>query len=669
MKRLLFSIFSIIATIALSLNVGAAEDFAYTVNWDTPGAISITLADITGNPMAIDPASTSYVATQTGYIYLRPTKGFIIKSVTDRDGKAYKISGYRNYGGQYVSLSCYGSQNGNVFNVVTEKLEKTGEFELDIINGEYALDLYLNNGTDRELSTFAAPELIKGTQKVDLTAYDNELMVVKDDGKPVYSIKKNGQPIPVESFSGVPVESGDKIEIQAYEVEPERVSVSIAFVEGAEGCLNSVYDATSTKLIPYSAIEAAGNTVNCNAGTTLRFNFHEDYLLNSITVNGTPAELPAEDMPFKVVIEENTTILVDAAPKVYEEIEGVVYVEGPVEGLRFTTGIMDYDVEIPISGGEELTEDVVFTYSNGKTFTVKAGTAKKYTLMMPGKTHKFFYDALPGYWIVDRILGNPDDPDYPVASLAVLAENAPLFVKVATIGNDTKAVVFYDGEDEAARFYAQNVRFPGRLEIDGIPGSYLTNGYSIIEFDSGYHESFSVGKAGGSNSNEILAYLDGKKLKYNEDSMAYTGFKMNEGSVLKVFSVPSGTTPALHSVKFEIEAGVAVEVLYDVMKVHNPDSDLECIGKTLVSVIPSGSADVSLDGNALEADAEGRYEFVTSRSGHVLRVGTQSGVSQIESDELGEPDIFNLQGIKLSGSVKALPAGIYIVNGRKVIKK
>ncbi|MDE6768523.1 MAG: hypothetical protein K2J78_02230 [Muribaculaceae bacterium] len=669
MKRLLFSIFSIIATLALSLNAKAAEDLAYTIKWDNPGALSIALDDVKNDPLNIAPEATSYVVRQMGYIYLRPTEGYIIKSVTDGEGNSYKIAGYKNYGGQYVSLSCYGSKNGVVFDVVTEKLDKTGEFELDIINGEYALDLYLNNSENKELSTFHAPALMKGMQKVDLTAYDSVLVVNKDDGKAVYSVKRNGEELPVEASMEVSVKDGDKIEIQVYEVEPERVSVSIEFVDGGEGCLASIYNSTSMKLIPYSEIQAADNVINCNAGTSLRFNFHEDYILNSITVNNAPVELPAEDMPLRLVVDENTTILFDATPKVYEDIEGVIYVEGPIEGLRFATGIMEYDVEIPISEGEELTEDVVFTYSNGKTFTINAGTAKKYTLMMPGKSHKFFYDALPGYWIADAVLGNPDDPDYPIASFAVLAENAPLFVKVAPIGNDTKAVVFYDGEDEAARFYAQNVRFPGRLEVDGISGSYLTNGYSVIEFDSGYHESFSVGKAGGLSSNEILAYLDGKKLKYNEDSMAYTGFKMNEGSVLKVFSVQTGTTPALHSVKFEIEPEVTAEVVYDMVKLHNPESDLECIGKTLVSVMPSVNAVAYLDGEALDASDKGRYEFMTSRAGHVLKVGANSGVSGIEADELTAPEVFNLQGIRVNSPVESLPAGIYIVNGRKIIKK
>ena len=157
MKRLLFSIFSIIATLALSLNAGAVDNLGYTINWDTPGAISISLADVSGDPVALDPTATSYVVTQKGYVYLRPTKGFIIKSVTDGEGNSYKISGYKNYGGQYVTLNWYGSQEGVMYNVVTEKLEKTGEFELNIINGEYALELYLNNSDDSSMSTFYTP--------------------------------------------------------------------------------------------------------------------------------------------------------------------------------------------------------------------------------------------------------------------------------------------------------------------------------------------------------------------------------------------------------------------------------------------------------------------------------------------------------------------------------
>lgn len=668
MKRIAFSIFTIIIALASALTANAADDFSYTIKWDNPGAISVTIKDITGTPENLDPSATSIVVTQKGYVYLRPAEGYIIKSVTDGEGNSYKISGYKNYGGQYVSLSCY-STDGYVFDVVTEKLEKTGDFELDIINGEYALEVYLVNEEDRGLSTFSTPQLVKGSQKIDLTAYDSELIIGRDDGKTVYLIKRNGEEVTVGDSGGVPVKNGDKIEIQAYETEPERVSVSIEFTDGSEGCLASVYNQANWKLIPYADIKAAGGILTCNAGASLKFNFSEDYIIKSITVNGSPAEVPEAGMQFKIVVEENTSIVLDATAKVYEDVKGEIYVAGPLEGLRFATGIMDDDVELQVSGGEELTKDVIFSYTNGKTFVIKAGTAKKYTIMMPGKSRKFFYDALPGYWIAEAILGNPEDPDYPLASLAVMADNAPLYVRVAPIENNTKAVVFYDGEDDAAGFYAQNVRFPGRMEVDGIGGKYLKNGYSVIEFDADYHESFSVGKSGGLESNELIAYQDGKKLKYNEDSMSYTGIKMAEGSVLKVFSVPTGTTPKSHSVKFEFEPGMTAEVTYDLVKTHDPESELQCVGKTQVAVRPAAEAKVMLDGKELEADSDGCYVFMTSKSGHVVTMADNSGVSEIESGHNMSGKVYNLQGIGIEGEVESLPSGIYIVNGRKIIKK
>lgn len=653
---------------ASSLTVNAAEEFSYTIKWDNPGAISVILKDIYGIPEDLDPSATSIVVAQKGYAYLRPAKGYIIKSVTDGDGNTYRISGYRNYGGQYVSLSCYNT-NGYVFDVETEKLEKAGEFELEVINGDFALEAYLVNGENKEMSTFSTIDLIKGSQKIDLTAYDTELVVAREDGKAIYLIKRNGEDVSAGVSGGVPVESGDRLEIQPYETEPERVSLSIGFTEGAEGCLASVYNQENGKLISYSDIEAAGRVLACNSGALLKFNFNEDYIIKSITVNGSPADVPEAGMQFKTMVTENTTVLLDAVAKVYEDLEGVVYVSGPVEGLRFATGIMEYDVELPISGGEELTEDVVFTYSNGKTFVIRAGTANKYTLMIPGKSRKFFYDALPGYWIAEGILSNPDDPDYPFASLAVMAENGPLYVRVAPIENDTKAVVFYDGEDNSAGFYAQNVRFPDRMEVDGIGGKFLSNGYSVIEFDADYHESFSVGKVGGIESNELIVYQDGMKLRYNDDSVSYTGIKMTEGSVLKVFSVPTGSTPKLHSVKFELEPGMTAEVMYDLVKTHDPESELQCVGKTFVIVRPITDAKVMLDGEEIEADSDGHYGFMTSKLGHVVSIAGNSGVSGIESAGNKNMKIYNLQGIRLEGDKESLPSGIYIVNGRKIIKK
>ena len=672
MKRIFTFIFSIVTVLCASFGAKGA-DFSCTIEWDTPGAVSITLGSLLGSPTTLPEGSVSMKVTETGNVYVRPEAGYIIKSVTDKSGKEYKISGYQSYGGQYVGLSCYSSSNGNVYTVTTEKLVKTGEIELNVVNGEDCLLVYLEDKENLSMSTFNTPKLRQGVQQVDLTPYDRHIVISNEDGrrKPVFSIKKNGENIATELYTVMPVASGDKIEICAYDVNEviEKNDVTFDFTPGSEGCINSIFNRTYSKLIEYSDIKAAGNKIAVNKGSELRFNFNEDFIINSVKCNGKDVALPTGDNPYVATIEENTVFTIDATAKVYNDIEGTIYISGPVEGLVFRTGIMDDDVDIPISGGEVVKDDVVFTYSNGTTFTVEGGTARKYTIMIPGKKRKYFYDALPGYWIKTAILGNPRDPDYNMASAAVTADESPLYVEVAGVANDTKAIVFYDGEENAARFFAQNPRFPGHIEVDGIDGQNLVNGYTEIGFDSAYHESFSVGKSGGLETNELIVYLDGKKLSYDDDSMSYSGIKLNEGSVLKVFSVVSGSNAQLHTVKFTKDDGCDAEVTYDKVKIHNMNSQLECIGKTLVSVKPSDGASVTLDGELLEANAEGCYEFMTSKSRHTVAIVDQAGVDGIEADGDADTRVYNLQGVRVRESFESLPAGIYIMGGKKIIKK
>ncbi len=674
MKQFYLRLMSLLALFAVTLGAKAADDFSYTIEWNNPGSVTVVLGGISDAPLSLDADATSYTVKQTGYVYIRPAAGYIIKSVKDQAGNIYKTSGYQNYGGQYASISCYDSKNGYVFTVETEKLVKTGEIEIDVVNGAERLNVYLENKGNLSMSTFHTPQIVKGVQKVDLTAYDNELVIEKTDnsGEAFYSIKKNGQNVAASTFATIDVADGDKIEIRTYENEIviEKVDVEFVFEDGADGCLSSVFNRSSSKMITMDAIRAAGGKVTFEKGQELQFNFNEDFDILSVTSNGKALDIPAEGTAMRTTVNENTVFRFSAAAKVYTDIESVIYISGPVEGIVTRTGIMDDDVDIPLSGGETITEDVVFSYSNGKSFRIKAGTAKKYTLMVPGKSKKYFYEAKPGYWISEAILGNPIDPDYNYASAAVTAEESPLFISVETIQSNTHAIVFYDGEDSAARFYAQNTSVAGRIEVEGLEGQYLPNGYTEIGFDPGYHQSFSVGKAGGIDTNEIVAYLDGRKLTYDEDNMAYTGIILKEGSVLKVFSVKSGSNAQLHTVKFTADAGLTADVTYDMVKTHGSLSQsLQCIGKTLVSVKPTAGAVVSLDGEALEANADGCFEFMTSKSKHTVAITTASGIEEIEGEAAQDSRIYNLQGVEMKKDLDSLPAGIYIQGGKKIIKK
>ena len=47
-----------------------------------------------------------------------------------------------------------------------------------------------------------------------------------------------------------------------------------------------------------------------------------------------------------------------------------------------------------------------------------------------------------------------------------------------------------------------------------------------------------------------------------------------------------------------------------------------------------------------------------------------SGIDAVTTDvPAARRGIYNLQGIKMQGSIDELPAGIYIVDGKKIVKK
>ena len=651
----------------------SAQDFAYTFRWDTPGAVKVSVGVITSDPVELDADATSYVVTQTGSAYIRPAEGYIIKSVTDQNGVAQRLSGGERYGGQYCSLSVFSSKNGYVYDIVTEKLTNEGEIEIDVVIGARKIVAYfMNDNADVEHSTYIKPQLSDGVQKVALTAYDKVLVLsaTRDVGK-LYSIKKNGESVTPDSYVSLPVAHGDKVEIRAYEEAPEieDVELSVSFTEGSAGCVSSVYNRSLYQFIE-DELFANGKVVVEN-GSEIQFNINEDFVINSIKKNGLDVSVPEEGMPYRVTLDGNTEIEFDATAKVYEDVEAVIYATDGA-GLIVRKGASEEDEEIVLGEGEDVADDVTFTYSNGKTFVIKAGTVKKYTVFAPGKSRKFFFDARPGYWIEKAILANPEDPDYTNASPGVLADNAPLYVAISKIENTAGAVVYYEGEERAARFYAESNAVAGHIPVDGVPDMYLKAGYTQIAFDPTYHKTFSTGKAGGDNGKEIVAFLDGRKLNYDDDKMAYSGMKFFDGSVLKVFSVKEGDNPALHTVKFIAADGCGASVMYDMVKKHADISkSLDCIGATLVSITPTEGTVVKVDGEAIVPDSDGVCEFMTSRSRHTveLSAGDESGVDVIGSVEEGETKIYNLHGVEMKGDFESLPAGVYVVNGKKVIKK
>ena len=146
-----------------------------------------------------------------------------------------------------------------------------------------------------------------------------------------------------------------------------------------------------------------------------------------------------------------------------------------------------------------------------------------------------------------------------------------------------------------------------------------------------------------------------------------------DGSVVKYYAA----APQQYKVSFEIDDNVEASIMTDLITDHATPADLTLMAGTRVDIRPADSelSEVLVDGTPLVADAAGNYAFEVKDAHTVaVRQATPSGVENFGQDDRQQYDVFSLQGIRVrkgltAKEVRSLPAGIYIVAGKKLIVK
>jgi hypothetical protein len=243
-----------------------------------------------------------------------------------------------------------------------------------------------------------------------------------------------------------------------------------------------------------------------------------------------------------------------------------------------------------------------------------------------------------------------------------------LTITSSTIERDHKAVYYISGYENAN--WSAYIQRSTRTEIA------LHEGYGYIEFDDS-ENPFQAGFY-GTNLAPFDYYLDGEQLtpNYSSDSGFYIGsINLNENSVLKFYL---GSTPSWYNVTFTCEEGVeeGFNVTTDlVTDVDNFVAGLKVLTGTQVDIQTFESeASVKVNGEAVEA-VDGVYTFNVNADTNVELSLGDSGVEGVNINKVNTTNaVYNLQGVKLfnntnDSQLKALPAGVYIVNGKKVLVK
>lgn len=686
MRKPLLTLFSFIAALIIGMGF-KAEALSFTIEWDTPGAVRILKDGINGTPVELEAGATSWTGTETGSYTFVPAKGFVLLNVHEvyikGDTKVpvetdIKPRGNAN-NGQSATKWIGSLQDGAVYTISTKKLSDAGNVTVDVKNGRDKFNAYFTYdksvNANWHFSTFTKPELVKGVQQVAITDQDKYLCIEAPGSVKIYSVKLNDVEQSLNQYKAfeVPVKDGDKIEIRVYEEDPATCDVAIKFTNG-DNCLAGVRNNSSYKSFTPAQIAAMGNKLTVDEGDALSFYFDEDYTINSVLVDGVAATL--SQSYFSINVDKDCTIEFDATAKVYEPVEITLYLKN-AEGLIFRRGAFDEDEEIVLGEGEELDADID---RSDLDLVIKKGEVKKYTATVSGKHPQIFWSARPGYWVPKAVMLNPEDKNYTWPSPGVMAEYCPLYLEATEVEANSDLVIFFEGAEKEAKIFVENPAIAGRLPLKGLGDEfYVPVGYTLSAYDPAYHKYFSAGKVGGERNRLLQVFVDGQNIPAASDG-SFGLPVQNNPSVIKIFSREAiegqdgweiKTRVSLHNVKFEVEGTCSAEVTYDkVLKHTDLTKTLEAIGTTLVSMKPAAGTYVIVDGAAIEPNAEGVCEFTTSKTRHTVKLSTEAGIDEIIADGAqNNGKIYNLQGIEMTADFDELPAGLYISNGKKIIKK
>lgn len=160
-----------------------------------------------------------------------------------------------------------------------------------------------------------------------------------------------------------------------------------------------------------------------------------------------------------------------------------------------------------------------------------------------------------------------------------------------------------------------------------------------------------------------------------KSSYVGTGWCTPNNTVIKIFIADE--EPAFHKVSYIVEGfaeGEAPIIRKDHAVEVNPAEGHNSLPGTEIWIddVAQKIKSVTVNGVAID-DPEQDCRFIATVEGatEIKIVGPESGIVAVEADKAANGAVFNLQGIRVNnaGSTAGLPAGIYIMNGKKVLVK
>lgn len=613
MKKLYF--FTLTAILALCCGfTAAAEDVSVTVNWDVPGSLQFKIA----NQVVEVPAdATEYTFTRAKDTWpnlrIEPVAPRIIETASYVNGDKTGTISINSQG--YVSVGMTNTNfNGGIVTITTKELVKDGKITLNIENGASFIDqinFTAANGVSQENIS-----LDKGNASYEIPIYSGiqtEIYVAAKSGFSIYSVDGKTE----TEYPGYQFAYGNKnvtfrvadngtYTIRMFENEEpvlEPCTVTLAYAEGIENCLKSVFNMTT-----YNLVTVTDNKfVLDQKGQKIRLNFNEDYDITSI--NDGDITYNADNHTAEFTVNDNMTVNIAGAPKVYGTVKYNIYTTN-AEGISVWEGSMNNGNAIELGEGTVVTTDLVLNAvsENGvevdKAYTIPAGTAKCYEIEVSEKFGYYSVYEEDGYYMAHgRLVNGTTQSNFETPA------EADSYLVINKVNRDKHFSVVVTGTPSTVY-----LRSGG--DFGGSHGIELTGETTSVAYDPEYDGSFTVSFYLESETDVVGAYYGGKALTVSDDG--YYTFTPTDGGVLRLFN--DGTNPA-YTVKFNVTSNLSVDAIADNVAFDTTAEQTFCSGTEVV--VTDGEAceypdflSVSVNGTELTA-TRGKYAFTVTENANV----------------------------------------------------
>lgn len=637
MKKL-YSIF-MMAVMAVAMSFTAKADITVTLKVDDASRLTAYYtyydadynnqqANLDLTQFASESGGTFTIPGDYGYVYIYATKGNVITyAMNETTGSSASIGGTSTY--FYVGSYAGAAQTLSVKSADLEA-SRTASVTVNVDDAS-KVNMSYNNGT--------SVELINGENTVKFNPETESQFQIShaNYGETLYSVKLNDE-TQSDSYGRyyVTVADGDKLDIAAnFPAIPATITFSYGDNESEVlGCLTvkvnnedvTDFDGKTLSVMMGDKVALIGDTNLYNFNYAITVNDESQYFYGSYE--------------FTVTSETNT---VEVAATKYVTYNAYLTVDTP-ENIEVYPG--NSNTPLSLVAGEAVTVELT---SSSNSITVRPTTDCSIVSILVNGVE---YGSVNGYGTSSTTIHNVN-------------ENDQIVITTKKIVRDNVATVWVDDLNAAPYGYGVQ-RHSDRANVYLISGETVTVNFD--DSDNPYYFSF-YGPTYCSIFNNGI-YL----VPQYEGSTSYY-VTLLDGDAIKVYLA---SEPEKYAVTITESAGVenSIEsVATDGQDYASWVAGFTVLKDTEITIVLAESAEASVlvNGSTVDADEEGKYTIAITAETNIVLDKTNA-IEDITVNTVGNNNVYNLQGILVvknatAEQIAALPAGLYIINGKKIVIK